>query len=158
MATTRKTRSTGSARRSATQSAAQRIRSAKAKGSTTGRRSATGSTPDRDSHGRFKADHHVRNAAVGTAAAIGAVAAGVAAAFRFGLLDRFLPAREGHAAEDLLIEHDGGRPGPGDRAAEAFRPDMDAPMTKAEKEALRLAKGQRAADLAGADTGAIETV
>ena len=93
----------------------------------------------RTSDGRFKADHHVRNAAFGATAALGAVAAGVAAAFKFGLLDRFLPSREGHDAEDLLIDA-----APADRAPVAFRPDMTAPMSAAEKEALRPPKGTRA--------------
>lgn len=101
----------------------------------------------RDSHGRFKTDHHVRNAAVGAAVTVGAVAAGIAAAFRLGLLDRLLPAGEGHGAEDLLIADDADaedadrRPGAEHRAPVAFRPDMDAPMTAAEREALRPATG-----------------
>lgn len=95
----------------------------------------------RASNGRFKPDHHVRNAAFGATAALGAVAAGVAAAFKFGLLDRFLPSGEGHSAEDLLIDA-----APEDRAPVAFRPDIDAPMTAAEKEALRPPKGIRVRD------------
>ena len=102
-----------------------------------GRKQQNRSTPERGSDGRFKTDHHVRNAAVGTAAAIGVAAAGVAAAFRFGLLDRFLPAGDGHSAEDLLLDS---HPGPDHRAPEAFRPDMDAPMSKSEREALRPAR------------------
>lgn len=103
-------------------------------------------TPRRDSHGRFKPDHSTRNAAIGAAAAIGAVAAGVAAAFRFGLLDRLLPAGEGHGADDLRIGADDSaesapRPAPGQRAPQDFRPDMAAPMTAAEREALRPATG-----------------
>lgn len=45
---------------------------------------------------------------------------------------------EGHAAPDLAA---GGDLGPDHRAPEAFRPDMDAPMTAAEREALRPATG-----------------
>lgn len=41
---------------------------------------------------------------------------------------------EGHAAPDLAADADFG---PGHRAPLAFRPDMDAPMTAAEREALR---------------------
>lgn len=43
---------------------------------------------------------------------------------------------EGHAAPDLAPDAT-----PGGRAPEAFRPDMDAPMTPAEREALRPATG-----------------
>lgn len=107
----------------------------------------------RDSHGRFKPDHHVRNAAFGATALVGAVAAGVAAAFKFGLLDRFLPAQEGHSAEDLLIDEDT-RPDQLRRAPEAFRPNIDAPMTAAEREALRPPRG----DAVRADAGEIEQV
>lgn len=45
-------------------------------------------------------------------------------------------AAEGHAAPDLAADA-----APGERAPEAFRPDMDAPMTAAEREALRPATG-----------------
>lgn len=43
---------------------------------------------------------------------------------------------EGHAAPDLAADAV-----PGERAPVAFRPDMDAPMTPAEREALRPAAG-----------------
>ena len=43
---------------------------------------------------------------------------------------------EGHAAPDLAADV-----APGSRAPEAFRPDIDAPMTPAEREALRPATG-----------------
>lgn len=43
---------------------------------------------------------------------------------------------EGHAAPDLAADAD-----PHQRAPEAFRPDIDAPMTPAEREALRPATG-----------------
>ena len=46
--------------------------------------------------------------------------------------------QEGHAAPDLTA---GADLGPDHRAPEAFRPDMDAPMTAAEREALRPATG-----------------
>ena len=45
---------------------------------------------------------------------------------------------EGHAAPDLAAGID---LGPDHRAPEAFRPDMDVPMTAAEREALRPATG-----------------
>lgn len=47
--------------------------------------------------------------------------------------------REGHAAPDL--SPDTPRPGPGDRAPKAFRPDPTAVPTKAEREALAPATG-----------------
>lgn len=43
---------------------------------------------------------------------------------------------EGHAAPDLAADAE-----PGVRAPAAFRPDIDAPMTPAEREALRPATG-----------------
>lgn len=139
MAAPRKPRSTNSAKSGST----GRARG----GATRSARTRKASTPERASDGRFKPDHHVRNAAFGATAALGVVAAGVAAAFRFGLLDRFLPNREGHEAEDLLIDAPEQRGNEADtyqpsrRAPKAFRPDMDAPMTAAEREALRPAEG-----------------
>lgn len=79
---------------------------------------------------------------------IGAAVVGVAAAVAGALAwlkSRATPA-EGHAAPDLLGED---RPGPDDRAPEAFRPDMDAPMTAAEREALRPATGPAPSLVAG---------
>ncbi len=46
------------------------------------------------------------------------------------------PAHDGHAAPDLAADAT-----PGERAPAAFRPDMDAPMSAAEREALRPASG-----------------
>lgn len=89
----------------------------------------------RDSHGRFKPDHTARNRAIGGATVIGLAAAAVGAALRFGLLDRFFPAKEGHDAPDLALDR--ARPGPGDRAPDAFRPDPDAPVPADKREALR---------------------
>ena len=109
----------------------------------------TRNTPARTSRGRFKPDHNARNAAVGVTALLGVAAAGLAAAFRFGFLDRFLPAKVGHAAPDLALDLP--RPGADARAPAAFRPDMAAPMTAAEKEALRPPAGQAA-------TGVFENV
>jgi hypothetical protein len=88
----------------------------------------------RDSHGRFKADHTARNAAIGVAAGLGAVAAGVAAAFRFGLLDSLLPAAGEHTAPDLALD---AAPAGTNRAPAAFRPDPTAPVPAGEREALR---------------------
>lgn len=89
-------------------------------------------TQPRDSHGRFKADHRTRNIAIGTATAIGAVASAVGAALHFGLFDRWLGQREGHEAPDLALGAE--RP---DRAPDAFRPEGDAPVGAADREALR---------------------
>ncbi|MDO7844507.1 hypothetical protein [Sphingomonas immobilis] len=88
----------------------------------------------RDSHGRFKADHSARNTAIGVAAGFGALAAGVAAAFRFGLLDRLLPAGGEHAAPDLALD---AAPAGTNRAPDAFRPDPTAPVPASEREGLR---------------------
>lgn len=85
----------------------------------------------RDSHGRFKADHSKRNVAIGAATAIGAVATALASALHFGLFDRFLGERDGHAAPDLA-------PGATDRPVpDHFRPAGDAPVPAADREALR---------------------
>ncbi|MBN8808646.1 MAG: hypothetical protein J0I47_10510 [Sphingomonas sp.] len=89
----------------------------------------------RDSHGRFVTDHHARNRAIGAAAVVGLGAAAVGAALRYGLLDRFFPAAEGHEAPDLALDQP--HPEPGDRVPPAFRPDPTATPTAAEREALR---------------------
>lgn len=88
----------------------------------------------RDSHGRFKPDHSTRNRAIGAASVIGLAAAAVGAALRFGLLDRFFPAIEGHDAPDLALDAE---PAGTERAPEAFRPDPTAIPTAAERESLR---------------------
>jgi hypothetical protein len=164
MATTRKSGAT-SARGGSRGGGSRSTGSTRTRASSGGNsRSSRGNTdtPERDSRGRFKAEHHVRNAAVGGAVVVGAVAAGVAAAFKFGLLDRLLPAGEGHGAEDLLLDeddvhgNDARTPTGRKRSSPDFRPDIDAPMTKAEREALRPPKGQRAVELAGADNGSVE--
>ncbi|THD36377.1 MAG: hypothetical protein E7773_07645 [Sphingomonas sp.] len=93
----------------------------------------------RDKNGRFKADHTSRNRAIGIASIVGLGAAAVGAALRFGLLDRFFPAIEGHDAPDLALDQP--HPGPGDRAPEAFRPDPTAVPTDAERESLRVPDG-----------------
>ena len=97
-------------------------------------------TQKRDSHGRFKADHRKRNAAIGVTTAVGAVAGLVGAALRFGLLDRLFPDREGHAAPDLAPGADGGtkpHPDGNHRAPQDFRPDPTAAVSPGEREALR---------------------
>ncbi|MGN6277344.1 MAG: hypothetical protein ACTHM8_01305 [Sphingomonas sp.] len=92
-------------------------------------------TQKRDSHGRFKADHHKRNIAIGATTAVGAVAGLVGAALRFGLLDRLFPHKEGHAAPDLA--EDKPRPDGSARAPYDFRPDPTASVPADEREALR---------------------
>ena len=92
----------------------------------------------RDSNGRFKADHTTRNRAIGVASIVGLGAAAVGAALRFGLLDRFFPAIEGHDAPDLALD---AAPAGTDRAPEAFRPDPTATPTAAERESLRVPDG-----------------
>jgi hypothetical protein len=92
----------------------------------------------RDSHGRFKTDHTNRNRAIGVASIVGLGAAAVGAALRFGLLDRFFPAEEGHDAPDLALNAE---PAGTERAPEAFRPDPTAIPTAAEREALRPPEG-----------------
>ncbi|MGN6622117.1 MAG: hypothetical protein ACTHKR_13790 [Sphingomonas sp.] len=92
-------------------------------------------TQKRDSHGRFKADHHKRNLAIGAATTVGAVAGLVGAALRFGLLDRLFPAHEGHAAPDLAEGQP--RPDGSARAPYDFRPDPTAAVPSSEREALR---------------------
>lgn len=94
----------------------------------------------RDSHGRFKADHTKRNLAIGAVTAIGAVAAAIASALHLGLFDRFFRGGgEGHEAPDLAEGEP--RPGPHDRAPDAFRPDPIAPVPASERESLRPAPG-----------------
>lgn len=97
------------------------------------------STRRRDGHGRFEprtTSHQGRTAAIGVAAGLGVLAAGVATALRFGLFDRLLPAGNAeHAAPDLALGAP--RPEAGDRAPVAFRPDPTAPVTAAERESLR---------------------
>lgn len=92
----------------------------------------------RGSDGRFKPDHTTRNRAIGGATVVGLAAAAVGAALRFGLLDRFFPAKEGHEAPDLALDAE---PAGTDRAPEAFRPDPTAIPTAAEREALRPPEG-----------------
>jgi len=97
-------------------------------------------TPKRDSHGRFKADHHKRNIAIGAATTVGALAGLVGAALRFGLLDRLFPHKEGHAAPDLAPNSDGSakpHPDGSARAPYDFRPDATAEVPASEREGLR---------------------
>ncbi|SDA36707.1 hypothetical protein [Sphingomonas sp. NFR15] len=77
-----------------------------------------------------------RSTAIGVVAGLGAIAAGVAAALRFGLFDRLRPVGTAeHAAPDLAPGRP--HPGPDARAPEAFRPDPTAPVTAAERDAFR---------------------
>ncbi|MEO5493254.1 MAG: hypothetical protein ABIR08_04420 [Sphingomonas sp.] len=92
----------------------------------------------RGSNGRFKPDHSTRNRAIGAASVVGLAAAAVGAALRFGLLDRFFPAIEGHDAPDLALD---AAPAGTDRAPDAFRPDPTAVPTAAERESLRPPEG-----------------
>ncbi len=91
----------------------------------------------RDSHGRFKADHRLRNRSIAAGAML-AAGAGLAAAIWRGwvtmprALSR-LGETEGHEAPDLAL--DAARPGT-DRAPEDFRPDPEAIPTDAERKAL----------------------
>ncbi|MDF0490669.1 hypothetical protein PX554_21280 [Sphingomonas sp. H39-1-10] len=76
-----------------------------------------------------------RSTAIGVVG-LGAVAAGIAAALRFGLFDRLRPVGTAeHAAPDLAPGRP--HPGPDARAPEAFRPDPTAPVTAAERDAFR---------------------
>jgi hypothetical protein len=95
-------------------------------------------TKKRDSHGRYKADQNQRAVVIGAATAIGAIATGVASAIHFGLFDRFFAPKDGHAVPDLEGDT---HPGPNDRAPEHFRPDPTAPVSAADREALRPATG-----------------
>ncbi|MDR6853664.1 hypothetical protein J2Y54_003184 [Sphingomonas sp. BE123] len=76
----------------------------------------------------------------------GALAAGAATAAALFFTRRANVLAEGHAAPDLET---GAHPGPDDRAAPHFRPDMDAPMSPADRAALApaLANGDARADL-----------
>ena len=93
---------------------------------------------NRDSNGRFTPDHANRNRAIGGATVIGLAAAAVGAALRFGWLDRFFPAKEGHEATDLALD---AAPAGTERAPDAFRPDPTATPTAAERESLRPPQG-----------------
>ncbi len=92
---------------------------------------------------RFAPESSTRRTAAIAATAIGGVAAGVTAALKLGWLDRFFAAPGDaagaeHAAPDLAAN----APPPGtNRAPEAFRPDPTAPVSEAEREALRPATG-----------------
>ncbi|WP_439538631.1 hypothetical protein [Sphingomonas sp.] len=76
----------------------------------------------------------------------GALAAGAATAAALFFTRRSNVLAEGHAAPDLET---GAHPGPDDRAAPHFRPNMDAPMSGADRAALApaLANGDARADM-----------
>lgn len=76
-----------------------------------------------------KTSYTSRNLTMG-AAALSAVALAIGAAFRFGRRAR----TQGHTAPDLALD----APVPGtERAPEAFRPDLTAPVSASERDALR---------------------
>lgn len=79
-----------------------------------------------------------RTAGVSTLRTVALAATGVAVGLFGVLLARRKPT-EGHAAPDLALNKE--RPGPADRAPEAFRPDPTAPVSAADREALRPATG-----------------
>ncbi|UVO50343.1 hypothetical protein M0208_07345 [Sphingomonas sp. SUN019] len=89
--------------------------------------------PARDSHGRFKADHHIRNRTIG-AALIGTAALAIGTLFRGRIKEALSPANAEHEASDLSF--DAARPGT-NRAPDAFRPDPSAPVPASEREGLR---------------------
>ncbi len=76
----------------------------------------------------------------------GALAAGAATAAALFFTRRSNVLAEGHPAPDLET---GAHPGPDDRAAPHFRPNMDAPMSGADRAALApaLANGDARADM-----------
>ncbi len=78
---------------------------------------------------------------IGALLAGGAALIGIFASRRQWMADA---ASAEHPAPDLALDQP--RPGPNDRAPEAFRPDPTAPVTAAEREALRpaLVKKSRA--------------
>ncbi|HTG39436.1 hypothetical protein [Sphingomonas sp.] len=77
-----------------------------------------------------------RNAVLAAGAGIAVAAAGIAA---LGWAMRRRAPEEGHAAPDL--PRDGSRPDADRRAPVDFRPDPTAPVSAAEREALRPATG-----------------
>ncbi len=79
-----------------------------------------------------------RTAGVSTLRTVALAATGVAVGL-FGILLARRKPSEGHAAPDLALGK--ARPGPTDRAPEAFRPDPTAPVTAADRESLRPATG-----------------
>lgn len=80
-----------------------------------------------------------RQAGVSTLRTVALGAAGIAVGLFGVLLARRKAPGEGHAAPDLALDKP--RAGPDDRAPEAFRPDPTAPVTAADREALRPATG-----------------
>lgn len=79
-----------------------------------------------------------RTAGVSTLRTVALAATGIAVGLFGVLLARRKPS-EGHAAPDLAPDKE--RPGPTDRAPEAFRPDPTAPVSAADRAALRPATG-----------------
>ena len=76
----------------------------------------------------------------GTLSLVSLAAAAIAGGVYFVRgVKRRAPAGAEHAAPDLALDQP--RPGPGDRASEAFRPDPTAPVPESEREGLRPATG-----------------
>ena len=102
-------------------------------------------TPPHEAGGKPKSKPKRKDARIGTGTAwsIGAVAlaagAGIAAFLTRGRIAALLSGNggEGHVPTDLLDP----KRNADDRAIADFRPDMSAPMTAAEREALRPATG-----------------
>lgn len=107
---------------------------------------AVSKTPRKTSRKPARKGRAAANPAVSpttVALSIGAVAlAAGAAVFAFLSRGRIAEALAPGTAEHVPIDLLGGeRPAPGDRAPADFRPDMAAPMSAAEREALRPATG-----------------
>lgn len=85
-----------------------------------------------------KHEQKSRTAGVSTLRTVALAATGVAVGLFGVLLGRRKPS-EGHAAPDLALDKP--RPEAGDRAPQAFRPDPTAPVSAADREALRPATG-----------------
>ena len=80
-----------------------------------------------------------RRAGVSTLRTVALGAAGIAVGLFGILLARRKTPSEGHAAPDLALDKP--HPTASDRAPEAFRPDPTAPVSAADREALRPATG-----------------
>ena len=94
----------------------------------------------------------IRSLAIGLGAFAAGAAALTAGAVALALNKRGQEGDEGHTAPDLAADAT-----PGQRAPEAFRPDIDVPMTPAEREALRPATGP-APSLVADEGGSVQGV
>ncbi|WP_260599744.1 hypothetical protein [Sphingomonas endolithica] len=138
--TTRKPRQPAAGRTTAAKSAA--AKSAAAKPATRTRKPAAKAAPARTF------DTTTVLSIGGALVAVGAAVAGFLA--RRQISAWVAPGSAEHAAPDLAADKP--HPGPDDRAPVAFRPDMDAPMSPAEREALRPATGPAPSLVAEAGT------